>query len=118
MAEAEGSDQTTIAEESARVYFSRCRSAVLLRRVNDERRPLQHGYPQVPQGCRGDLATRDRDGGARCARQGTARRERFAQAGGHLVDPRVGGQARRRGGYGDDVASTPSAPKKQKTLPK
>src|ERR1700756_3603403 len=71
-------NQTTIAEESAKVYFSRCRSAVLLRRVNDERRPLQHGHPQIPEGRRGDLATRDRNRGARGTRQGTAQRKHVA----------------------------------------
>src|SRR6516225_4255905 len=113
MAEAEGSSVMAIAEESVRVYFS-MPFRVLSRKVNDERRPLQHGYPQVPQGRRSNLATRDRNGGTRGARQRTTRGKRIAQAAGHLVDPGARSRACRRWRNRNDLASSLTAPQNKR----
>src|SRR5712671_1155539 len=62
----------------------------------DERRPFQHGYPQILKNRRRDLATRDRDRGAGRARPRQARRKHAAQAARHPVDPGTRARARRR----------------------
>src|ERR1700730_15822255 len=63
---------------------------------DDERRPFQHGYPQILKNRGRDVAARDRDRGARCTCQETAQRKRAAQGARHAVDPGTRARARRR----------------------
>src|SRR5438067_7983897 len=82
---------------------------------SDERRPLQHGYPQIPEDRRRHLAARDRAGGARRPREGQTVGADAAQAEDDAAHP--GDRARARHRRRDRPELITLTPARRRTAP-